>query len=132
MTNKSFSVLVSDSGHYRRHPRRRRLFYVYACGCVCVRWPVLTQWKRDTYREKERREEKRRERKEKKIVHLLVLSINVASVQTKRKRLEESMVKKKKQHYVLQCTAKRSINRSTVAYLIVVVSFFFYVFDLTE
>jgi hypothetical protein len=71
-------------------------------------------------------EREKRGEEEKKIVHSLVLSINVALPYGHRekelKRKKEGGRKKK--HYVPLNTAKRSINRSTVAYLIRLVSFF--------
>jgi hypothetical protein len=82
----------------------RRLLSVYMCMCVCA----LTCF--------DAVEESEREEKRKKIVHSLVLSINVASIRLYRKK--ELKSKKKKKHYVLLNTGKRSINRSTVAYLI--------------
>lgn len=78
MMNKSFVVVVvffSSS----------RCMYVCVFVCVDLFWRT---------REKERQ-------RERKIVHSLVLSINVASMQTWRKRRGKREREKKKKHYVL-------------------------------
>jgi hypothetical protein len=76
----------------------------------------LTQWKG----------EREKKGEEKKIVHSLVLSINVALPYGHREKelKKQERERKKKKHYVLLNTAKRSINRSTVAYLVRLLSFF--------
>jgi hypothetical protein len=69
---------------------------------------------------KEREGEREREKKKKKsFIHSFSRSMSLPY----RHKEKEMKSKKKKKHYVLLSTAKRSINRSTVVYLIVV-SFF--------